>query len=202
MQHDRPLTGGEPVCHHRQALPQLLHIVPNECFIVERLLTATNTFSNDDDRNANICTGNYNGCHEPQQIDYILSSDHSLRSRTFDSSATSSDHWTDRHHQGETWETEGKRHARKPIGWECRDHIGFNNTVRAQLKVGSGAFGPEPRLSDNPSFRAVHLQRWIRPGCVAKTEVCWMGLHGYDEASSTWGQGDGGGLWTSANQHG
>ena len=37
---------------------------------------------------------NCNGCHEPQQIDCILSSDHSLRSRTFDSSATSSD----RHH--------------------------------------------------------------------------------------------------------
>ena len=51
-----------------------------ECFIIEHLLTATNTFSNDDDRNTNIYTCNYHGCHEPQQIDHILSSDHSLRS--------------------------------------------------------------------------------------------------------------------------
>ena len=29
---------------------------PLECFIMERLLTATTTFSNDDDRNANIYT--------------------------------------------------------------------------------------------------------------------------------------------------
>ena len=64
-----------------------------ECFIMEHLLTATKTFSNDDCRNANIYTCNNNGCHEPQQIDCILSSDNSLRSRTFDSSATASDHW-------------------------------------------------------------------------------------------------------------
>ena len=93
--------GPATIVTHRAEKQRLL-----ECFIMEHLLTATNTFSNDDDRNANIYTCNYNGCHEPQQIDYILSSDHSLRSRTFDSSATSSDHWgTDRHHQGETWET-------------------------------------------------------------------------------------------------
>ena len=72
---------------HRAEKQRLL-----ECFIMEYLLTATNTFS-DDDRNANINTCNYNGCHEPPQIDYMLSSDHSLRSRTFDSSATPSDHW-------------------------------------------------------------------------------------------------------------
>ena len=40
----------------------------------------------------NIHTCNNNGNHEPQQIDYTLSSDNSLRSRTFDSSATSSIH--------------------------------------------------------------------------------------------------------------
>ena len=73
---------------HR-AEKQRLH----ECFIMEHSLTATNTFSNNDARNTNIYTCNYNECHEPQQIDYILSSDHSMRSRTFDSSATSSDHW-------------------------------------------------------------------------------------------------------------
>ena len=121
-----------------------------ECLIMEQLLTATNTFSDDDDRNANINMCNYNGCHEPQQIDYILSSDHS-RSRTFDSSATSSDHWgvaaTNREKRGKQhW----KGHARNPVGWECRDHMGFNNTVRAQLNV--GPYGQEPRLSDNPSF--------------------------------------------------
>ena len=32
---------------------------------MEHLLTATNTFSNDDDRNANIFTCNYNSRHEP-----------------------------------------------------------------------------------------------------------------------------------------
>ena len=59
------------------ALPQLLHIVPKtECSIMEHLLTATNTFSNDVDRNTNIYTCNNHGCHEPQQIDYIVSSDH------------------------------------------------------------------------------------------------------------------------------
>ena len=64
-----------------------------ECCIMEHSLTATNTFSNNDASNTNIYTFGCNGCHEPQQIDYILSSHHSLRSRTFDSSATSSDHW-------------------------------------------------------------------------------------------------------------
>ena len=64
-----------------------------ECFIMGHSLTATNTFSNNAARNTNVHTCNCNGCHEPQQIDNILSSDHSLRSRTFDSSATASDHW-------------------------------------------------------------------------------------------------------------
>ena len=64
-----------------------------ECIIMEHSLTATNTFNNNDAKNTNIYTCNCNGCHEPQQIDYVLSSDHSLCSRTFDSSATSSDHW-------------------------------------------------------------------------------------------------------------
>ena len=42
---------------HRAEKQRLL-----ECFTMEHLLTATNTFSNDDDRNANIYTCNYNGC--------------------------------------------------------------------------------------------------------------------------------------------
>ena len=112
---------------HRAEKQRLL-----ECFIMEHSLTATNTFSNNDVRNTNIYTCNYNGCHQPQQIDYILLSDHSLRSRTFDSSATSSDHWgltaTIRERHGKAM---GKRHIRKPIGWECNDHITFNNTAHA-----------------------------------------------------------------------
>ena len=55
---------------HRSEKQRLL-----ECFIMEHLLTATNTFRNDDDRNTNIHTCNHYECHEPQQIDYILSSE-------------------------------------------------------------------------------------------------------------------------------
>ena len=105
-----------------------------ECFIMDHLLTATNTLSSDDDRNTNIYTCNYHGCHEPQQIDCIFSFVQSLSSRVFDSSATASDHWgltaTIRERYGKTL---GKRHVRNPIGWECNDHIAFNNIVRTQL---------------------------------------------------------------------
>ena len=60
---------------------------------MESLLAATNTFHFEDDGTINIFTCNFNRNHETQPIDYILSSDNSLRSGTFDSSATSSDHW-------------------------------------------------------------------------------------------------------------
>ena len=60
--------------------------------IMENTLTATNTFHFEEGNN-NIYTCNYNGNHEPQQIVFILSSDNRLRSRTFDSPATKSDHW-------------------------------------------------------------------------------------------------------------
>ena len=40
---------------------------------MENLLTATNTFRFDEDGAINIYICNYNGQHEPQQIDYILS---------------------------------------------------------------------------------------------------------------------------------
>ena len=63
-----------------------------ESFIMENMLTATNTF-NLQEGNNNIYTCNYNGNHEPQQIDFILSTDNRLRSRTFDSPATKSNHW-------------------------------------------------------------------------------------------------------------
>ena len=61
-------------------------------FIMENMLTATNTFHFEEETN-NIYTCNCNGKHEPQQITYILSFDNRLRSRTFDSPATNSDHW-------------------------------------------------------------------------------------------------------------
>ena len=65
---------------------------------------------------------------------------------------TSSDHWgltaTIRERCEKTPE---KRHARKPIGWECSDHIAFNNTVRTQSNGSSGFVGQEPRFCDNPS---------------------------------------------------
>ena len=132
--------------------------------IIGHLSTATNTFSNDDDRNANILTCNYNGRHEPQQIDYILSSDNSLRSRTFDSSTTVSDHCvltaTINPKRGKT---PGKRHARKPKGWECRDHIGFNNTVRAHVNVGQWTFCSGAAAQRHRILCTAHFHRWISP---------------------------------------
>ena len=155
---------------------------------MEHLLTATNTFSNDVDRNTNIYTCNYNGCHESQQIDYILSSDHSLRSRTFDSSATASDQWGLTATIREIWENTGERHVRNPIGWECND-IAFNNTVRTQLNGSSGPYGQELRLCDNSSFTLfVYTDGSARKD--ANTEMRWMVIHCHDEASSPWGQAD------------
>ena len=158
-----PVTGSRNIgtattVTHRAEKQRLL-----ECFIMEYLLTGTNTFSNDDDRNANILTCNCNGCHEPQQIDHILSSDPSLRSRTFDSSATASDHWgLTATINSKRKKTLVKRRARKPIGWECRVHICFNNTVRAQVNVGIGHFVQEPRLSENASF-ALYISQMDQP---------------------------------------
>ena len=63
-------------------------------FIMENMLTATHTFDTEEDGIKNdIYTCYYNGKHEPQQIDYILPSVRCLRSKTFDSPATQSDHW-------------------------------------------------------------------------------------------------------------
>ena len=62
-------------------------------FIMENLLTPTNTFHSEDNGITNICTCNCHGNHEPQQIDRILCSDNNLHSRVFDSPATNSDHW-------------------------------------------------------------------------------------------------------------
>ena len=163
---------------------------PIECFIMEHLLTATNIFSNDDDRNANIYTFNYN--------DYILSSDHSLRSRTFDSSATSSDHWgltaTVREKRGIP---PGKRHARKK---PSDGTVATTLVSTTQCCVHSWTWAVDLLVRSRGSaiifFFALYINTDGSPGCVAKTDMCWMELHSCDEASSTWGLADGGGLWT------
>ena len=67
------------------------------------LLTATDTFKKDHGSAANVVTRDHHCRHEPQQIDYILPSDVSLRPGTFDSSSTVFDHWS--------------LTARKPIVW-------------------------------------------------------------------------------------
>ena len=101
-----------------------------QSFIMKNLLTATNTFHCEDDGATNIYTCDCNGNHESQQIDYIFSSDTSLRSRTFDSSATRSDHWgLTAAVKSNRARTPRKKIARKPIGWDCRDRIGYNNVV-------------------------------------------------------------------------
>ena len=124
-----------------------------ESFIMENLLTATNTFHFEDDGAVNMYTCNYNGNHEPQQIDFIFSSDNSLRSRTFDSSATNSDHWgliatvKSKHVK-----TPRKKTVRKPIGWECRDRISYNNEVHAFLNMDDRHLAQESRHSDEGPF--------------------------------------------------
>ena len=71
-------VGSAKTFTHRVEKPRML-----ESFIMENLLTATNTFHSEDNGITNIYTCNYHGNHEPQQIDYILSSDNNLRSRVF-----------------------------------------------------------------------------------------------------------------------
>ena len=95
-----------------------------------------NTFFCEDAGATNIYNCNYNGNHEPQQIDYILSSDTSLRSRTLDSSAANSDHWRLVAAVNSNRATTPRKNTdRKPIGWECRNRIGFKDEVRAFLNV-------------------------------------------------------------------
>ena len=61
--------------------------------------------------------------------------------------------------------------TRKPIGWECRDHIVFNNTVRAQLNGSSGFFGQESQFRDNPSF-ALYIYTDGSAREVSRTQKC------------------------------
>ena len=125
---------------HRAEKQRLL-----ECFNMEHLLTATNTFSDDDRKRQHL--------HVQQQ--------RMPRSRTFDSSATASDHWV------LTATIRAKR-----------DHIGSNNTVRAQLNVGSDPFGQELWLSDNPSC-ALYIYTDGSARDVSRRQKCaWVELHG------------------------
>ena len=134
-----------------------------ECFIMEHQLTDTNTFSTDDEGKLNIYTCNYNGCHEPQQIDYILSSDNSLRSKTFDSSATASHHW------GLTATIRAKRG--KHLEKACQETywMGMSRPHRFQQhsactgECGQWTFCSGAAAQRQSIFCAVHIHRWIRP---------------------------------------
>ena len=64
---------------------------------------------------------------------------------------------------GKHW---GNRHVRKPIGWECNDHISFNNTRRTQLDGSSGFFW-------SPSFA---LYIYTYGSARDESETCWMGF--------------------------
>ena len=59
---------------------------------LEHVLTAPNTFKNDDGTDVNVLTCNCHFRHDTEQIDFTLSSDDSLRSWGFDSSAAVSYH--------------------------------------------------------------------------------------------------------------
>ena len=134
---------------HREEKQRLL-----ECFIMEHSLTATNTSATMTPAIPTSTRATTMAATKSQQKNtYILSSDHSLRSRTFDSSATTLDLWgltaTIRERHGKA---QGERRIRKPIGWECNDHTVFNNTVRTELNGSSGPFGQVLRLCEISSF--------------------------------------------------
>ena len=129
-----------------------------EHFIMENLLTATTTFQLEDDGPNNIYTCTYNGKHEQQQqIDYIFSSDTFLRSRTFDSPATKSEHWglivasKSKHAK-----TLRKKTDRKPIGWECRDRVSYND-VRARANMNVVSFVQETHCAGREGGRHFDL---------------------------------------------
>ena len=140
----RPYSGNiviATIVSHRAAKQRLL-----ENFIMENMLTATNTFHFEKDgANNNLYTCNYNGKHEPQQIDYILSLDNSLRSNTFDSPATNSDHWgLTATMKSSHAKVPRKRKNGKPIGWQCRERVKYNNEVHlheSKCEHEDGRFG-------------------------------------------------------------
>ena len=115
---------------------------------MEHSLTATNSFSNNDAKNTNIYTCNCNGCHEPQQIDYILSSGHSLRSRTFLTHRllhriTGDSRPPSRNATGKHWEKTRQE----------TDRMGMQRPHRIQRhRAHAVESGQELRLCDNSSF--------------------------------------------------
>ena len=82
----------------------------------------------------------------------------------------------------------GERHVRKPIGWECNDHITFNNTVRTQLNASSGPSGQG--LRETSSFALYVYTGGSARDKDANTEMRWVGIHSHDKTSSPWGQAD------------
>ena len=76
-------------------------------------------------------------------------------------------------------------HVRKPIGWECNDHIAFNNTVRTQLKGSSSFSGQESRLNENPSF-ALYIYTDGSARDVSRRQKCaGGGFYGYDDLETS-----------------
>ena len=45
--------------------------------------------------------------------------------------------------------TTQEKKDRKPIGWECRDRIGYNNEMRAFLQMDDDHFAQRSRHSEN-----------------------------------------------------
>ena len=81
--------------------------------------TCYKTCRKDDDSNASIITCSYH-LPSPQQVDHILSSDVSLRSRTFESSATVSDHWG---LTATSLSTRMKNHRKSQAGNQSDGHV-------------------------------------------------------------------------------
>ena len=166
-----------------------------ESFIMENLLTVTNTFHSQDNGITNTCTCSYQGNHKPQQIDYILSSDNNLRSRVFDSSTTNSDHWgltaTSKFKRAKT---QWKKTDRKPIGRECRDRVRYNNNLRDTLKVDGGHLAQPPRSGEKDPFALYVFTDGLIRGSVWKESCSCSGEH-YT------GRWRGSGRWRSPVHH-
>ena len=125
----------DPFCENIGMATTVSHRVEKrrllENFIMENMLTATDTYDTEIvGIKRNIYTCCFNGRHEPQQIDYILPPDRCLRSKTFHSPATKSDHWGLTATIRSPHAKEKHRKTRtKPIGWKCYDRYNHNNDV-------------------------------------------------------------------------
>ena len=130
-----------------------------ESFIMEKLLTATNTFHFEDDGVPSTSTlATITGITNHKRLTASFPLTNSLRSRTFDSSATNCDHWgLIAAIKSEHVKTPRKNTVRKLIGSECRDRIVYNNEVRAILNVDDGHLAQESRHSDEGLFALYFL---------------------------------------------